>query len=160
MDLDSLYRLGLMLQSQTHIMELDLSYRLGFMVWTWTNHQTSPTPKEQAHRWWLSQSGGLHREESPVLQRDLWELQIVSIDFIHDCTLVLYKQLFKTGFDCYPSYFPLSWAFRSTSPQPMGEPPHTSSIASQQRLGLAPMIAAAAALLFASKPSIQAVYFF
>ena len=49
------------------------------------------------------------------------------IDFIPDCTLVLYKQLFKTGFGCYPSYFPLSWAFLSTSPQPMGEPPHTSS---------------------------------
>ena len=34
----------------------------------------------------------------------------MSIDFIHDCTLVLYRQLFKTGFDCYPSYFPLSFA--------------------------------------------------
>ena len=57
--------------------------------------------------------------ERKALLRDLWELQIVPIDFIHDCTLVLYKQLIQTGFGCYPSYFRLSWAFLSTSPQPM-----------------------------------------
>ena len=29
-------------------------------------HQTSPTPREKAHRWRLSQSGGPRREESRV----------------------------------------------------------------------------------------------
>ena len=48
------------------------------------------------------------------------------IDFIHDCTLVLYKQLIQTGFGCYPSDFTLSWDFLSTRTRILGEPPHTS----------------------------------
>jgi hypothetical protein len=44
----------------------------------------------------------------------------VPIDFIHDCSLVLYKQLIQTSFGCYPSDFTLSLAFLSSSPQPMG----------------------------------------
>ena len=78
--------------------------------------------------------------ERKSLQRDLWELQIVPIDFIHDCTLVLYKQLIQTGFGCYPSDFTLCRDFLSTRTQILGEPLHTSSIALQQRLGLAPML--------------------
>ena len=35
------------------------------------------------------------------------------IDLIHDCTLVLYKQLIKTGLGCYPSYFTLCRDFLS-----------------------------------------------
>ena len=69
--------------------------------------------------------------ERKSLYRDLWELQIVPIDFIHDCTLVLYKQLIQTGFGCYPSNFTLSWDFLSTRTRILGEPPHTSSIALQ-----------------------------
>ena len=52
-----------------------------------------------------------------------------SLDFIHDCTLVLYKQLIQTGFGCYSSDFTLSRAFLSMRTQTLGEPPHTSSIA-------------------------------
>ena len=52
--------------------------------------------------------------ERKALYREKWELQIVAIDIIHDCTLVLYKQLIQTGFSCYPSHFTLSWAFLST----------------------------------------------
>ena len=62
----------------------------------------------------------------------------MAIDFIHDCTLVLYKQLIQTGFGCYPSDFTLCWDFLSTRTQILGEPPQTSSIALQQRLGFAP----------------------
>ena len=49
-----------------------------------------------------------------------WELQIVSIDLIHDCTHVLYKQLIPTGFGCYSSDFTLSRAFHSTRTQTLG----------------------------------------
>ena len=54
------------------------------------------------------------------------------IDFIRDCTHVLYKQLIGTGFGCYPSYFTLCRDFLSMRIQILGEPRHTSSIASQQ----------------------------
>ena len=81
---------------------------------------------------WSSQSGR-------SLKRHLWELQIVSINFIHEFTLVLYKQLLQNGFGCYSSKFTLSRAFYSTRIQSLGEPSHTSYIALQYRLGLAPM---------------------
>ena len=81
---------------------------------------------------WTSQSGR-------SLQRGKLELQIVSSHFTHDCTLVLYKQLIQTGSVMGFSYFPLCWAFLSTRTQPMGEPPHTSSIALLQVFGLVPM---------------------
>ena len=42
------------------------------------------------------------------------------IDFIHDCTLVLYKQLIQTGFGCYPSDFTLCRDFLSTWTQILG----------------------------------------
>ena len=54
--------------------------------------------------------------------------------------LVLYKRLIQTGFGCYSSDFTLSWAFHSMRTQTLGEPPKTSSIALQYRLGLAPMM--------------------
>ena len=50
----------------------------------------------------------------------------MSIDFIHDCTLVLYKQLIQTGFSCHCSDFTLSRALLSMTIQTLGEPPHTS----------------------------------
>ena len=49
----------------------------------------------------------------------------MSIDFIHDYTLVLHKQLIQTGFGCYPSEFTLCRYFLSTRTQILGEPPHT-----------------------------------
>ena len=75
--------------------------------------------------------------ERKALLRDLWELQIVSIIFIHYCTFVLYKQLIQTGFGCYCSDFTLCRAFLSMRTQTLGEPPHTSPIALQERSGLA-----------------------
>ena len=90
-----------------------------------------PYSKGVGSRWWLSQSGGPRREKSPVER--FMGAAIVPILFLHECTLVLYKQLIQTGFGCYPSYFPLSWAFLSTCPQPMGEPPHTSQSQSQSQ---------------------------
>ena len=68
--------------------------------------------------------------ERKSMKRDLWELLIVPIDFIHNCTLVLYKQLIQTGFGCY-SDFTLCRDFLSTRPQILGEPLHTSTIALQ-----------------------------
>ena len=48
------------------------------------------------------------------------------IDFINDCTPVLYKQLIQTGFGCFPSDFTLCRDFLSTRTQILGEPPHTA----------------------------------
>ena len=95
------------------------------------NHQTSLTPKEYAGRWQVSWPYLVGLVERKSLWRDLWELQIMSIDFIHDCKLVVYKQLIQTGFGCYPSDFTLCWDFLYMRTQILGEPPHTCSIASQ-----------------------------
>ena len=56
---------------------------------------------------------------------------MASIDFIHDCTLLQYKQLIQTSFGCYPSDFTLYRDFLSKRTRILGEPPHNSSIALQ-----------------------------
>ena len=63
----------------------------------WTIHQPSPTPREYAHRCWLSQNGGLQKMEGPCREETRrWKIFPFISPRTVQCTLVLYMKLIKT----------------------------------------------------------------